>query len=94
MGNYSFYLLEQYLKKGNTVFVEGQLQSRKWQDQNGQDKYTTEVVLQGYNSNLTLLDSRNSSSPNEISNQEAESSSNSSERTIPSSSESDDDIPF
>jgi len=47
---------EQYLKKGAKVYVEGQLQTRKWQDQSGQDKYTTEVVLQNFNSQLTSLD--------------------------------------
>src|SRR5207244_2175905 len=47
---------EQYLKKGSKVYLEGQLQTRKWQDQQGQDKYTTEVVLQGFNSTLTMLD--------------------------------------
>src|ERR1700755_3054206 len=47
---------EQYLKKGSRVYLEGQLQTRKWQDQSGQDKYTTEVVLQNFNSNLTMLD--------------------------------------
>lgn len=49
---------EQYLRKGSKVYIEGQLQTRKWQDQSGQDKYSTEVVLQGFNSNLTLLDGR------------------------------------
>jgi single-strand DNA-binding protein len=49
---------EQYLKKGSKVYIEGQLQTRKWQDQSGQDKYTTEVVLQRYRGELTLLDSR------------------------------------
>lgn len=49
---------EQYLKKGSTVYVEGQLQTRKWQDQNGQDRYSTEVVLQGFNGNLTMLGGR------------------------------------
>lgn len=49
---------ESYLKKGSKVYLEGQLQTRKWQDQSGQDKYSTEVVLQGFNSNLTLLDGR------------------------------------
>ena len=53
-------IAEQYLRKGSKVYLEGQLQTRKWQDQNGQDKYTTEVVLQGYNGNLTMLDSRQS----------------------------------
>jgi single-strand DNA-binding protein len=47
---------EQYLKKGAKVYVEGQLQTRKWQDQQGQDRYTTEVVLQGFSSQLTMLD--------------------------------------
>jgi single-strand DNA-binding protein len=49
---------EQYLRKGSKVYLEGQLQTRKWQDQSGQDKYSTEVVLQGFNSNLTMLDGR------------------------------------
>jgi single-strand DNA-binding protein len=49
---------EQYLKKGAKVYIEGQLQTRKWQDQSGQDKYSTEVVLQGFNSVLTMLDGR------------------------------------
>lgn len=50
---------QSYLKKGSKVYLEGQLETRKWQDQNGQDKYTTEIVLRGYNSNLTMLDGRN-----------------------------------
>ena len=49
---------EQYLKKGAKVYIEGQLQTRKWQGQDGQDRYSTEVVLQGFNSVLTMLDSR------------------------------------
>lgn len=49
---------EQYLKKGSKVYVEGQLQTRKWQDQSGQDKYTTEVVLQRFRGELTMLDTR------------------------------------
>ncbi len=51
-------IAEQYLRKGSKVYLEGALQTRKWQDQNGQDKYTTEIVLQGFNSNLTMLDGR------------------------------------
>ena len=47
---------EQYLKKGSKIYVEGQLQTRKWQDQSGQDRYSTEVVLQGFRGELTLLD--------------------------------------
>ncbi|MBR9864586.1 MAG: single-stranded DNA-binding protein [Rhodobacteraceae bacterium] len=49
---------EQYLRKGSKVFVEGQLQTRKWQDQSGNDRYSTEVVLQGFNGTLTMLDGR------------------------------------
>jgi len=49
---------EQYLKKGSKVYLEGQLQTRKWQDKDGQDRYSTEVVLQGFNSTLTMLDGR------------------------------------
>ncbi len=49
---------EQYLRKGSKVYIEGQLQTRKWQDQQGQDKYSTEIVLQGFNSTLTMLDGR------------------------------------
>jgi single-strand DNA-binding protein len=51
-------IAEQYLKKGSTVYIEGQLETRKWQDQSGQDKYTTEVVLRPYSGNLTLLGGR------------------------------------
>jgi single-strand DNA-binding protein len=47
---------EQYLKKGSKVYLEGSLQTRKWQDKDGQDRYSTEVVLQGFNSQLTMLD--------------------------------------
>ena len=53
-------IIERYVKKGSKVYVEGALKTRKWQDRDGNDRYTTEVVLQGYNGNLTLLDSRNS----------------------------------
>jgi len=49
-------IAEQYLKKGSKVYLEGSLQTKKWQDQSGQDKYTTEVVLQGFNAQLTMLD--------------------------------------
>ena len=51
-------IAEQYLKKGAKVFIEGALQTRKWQGQDGQDRYSTEVVLQGFNGNLTMLDGR------------------------------------
>lgn len=53
---------EQYLKKGSKVYIEGQLETRKWQDQSGQDKYSTEVVLRPYTSTLTMLDGRGDNS--------------------------------
>ncbi len=49
---------EQYLHKGSKIYVEGQIETRKWQDQSGQDRYSTEVVLRPYRSELTMLDSR------------------------------------
>jgi single-strand DNA-binding protein len=51
-------IAEQYLKKGSKIYLEGQLQTRKWQDQSGQERYSTEVVLQGFNSQLTMLDGK------------------------------------
>ena len=51
-------IAEQYLRKGSKVYIEGQLETRKWQDQSGQDRYSTEVVLRPYRGELTLLDSR------------------------------------
>jgi single-strand DNA-binding protein len=51
-------VVEQYVRKGSKLYVEGQLQTRKWQDQQGQDRYSTEVVLQGFSGSLTMLDGR------------------------------------
>ncbi len=53
-------VVEKYVRKGSKVYVEGALQTRKWTDQSGQEKYTTEVVIGRFNGNLTLLDSRSS----------------------------------
>ena len=91
-------IVEKYVKKGSKIYVEGELQTRKWQDQDGKDRYTTEVVLQGYSSNLTLLDSRNSN--NNIEDQSINTDQAASNVENPDSSksfdssESDDDIPF
>ena len=49
---------EQYLRKGSKIYIEGKLQTRKWQDQSGQDRYSTEVVLQGFDATLVMLDGR------------------------------------
>lgn len=51
-------IAEQYLRKGSKVYIEGQLETRKWQDQSGQDRYSTEIVLRPYRGELTLLDAR------------------------------------
>lgn len=56
-------IVEQYLKKGSKIYLEGQLETRKWQDKDGNDKYSTEVVLRNYNASLTMLDGRNEGAP-------------------------------
>jgi single-strand DNA-binding protein len=57
-------IVEQYLKKGSKVYLEGSLQTRKWTDKDGHDRYSTEVVLQGFNSQLTMLDTRGGDAAN------------------------------
>ena len=84
----------QYLDKGSKVYVEGKLQTRKWQDQNGQDRYTTEVVVSGFNGTLQMLDRRDDSSSttpseNVTAKDQAEPS-----ITPVSKDEFEDDIPF
>ena len=82
-------IVQQYVKKGSNVFIEGQLQTRKWEDKDGIEKYTTEVVLQGFNSTFKMLDNRNSgSNDNNFSQDNAISESGNFD------SEIDDDIPF
>lgn len=56
-------IAENYLKKGSKVFIEGKLQTRKWQDQSGQDRYTTEIVLSGFSSKLLMLDGKQKDEP-------------------------------
>tara|TARA_B100002052_G_scaffold235430_1_gene218717 strand:+ start:86 stop:550 length:465 start_codon:yes stop_codon:yes gene_type:complete len=88
-------IVEKYVKKGSKIYVEGELQTRKWQDQEGNDKYTTEVVLQGYNCNLTLLDSRNNSNSIENNNESPQIESEP-QKNLESGTKVDDDedIPF
>jgi len=82
-------IVQQYVKKGSNVFIEGQLQTRKWEDKDGIEKYTTEVVLQGFNSTFKMLDNRNSgSNDNNFSQDSAISDSSNFDTEI------DDDIPF
>ena len=87
-------IAEQYLKKGSTVYLEGQLQTRKWTDQqSGQDKYTTEVVLQRYKGELTLLGSRPENQvENQYNNTQIDQTEQISEPNI--ASDLDDEIPL
>ena len=91
-------IVEQYVKKGSQIYIEGELQTRKWQDQEGKDRYTTEVILQGYNCNLTLLDSRNQSNNSVESQSESMQGNSISDDSFGSnssdSSDLDEDIPF
>jgi len=84
----------QYLDKGSKVYVEGKLQTRKWQDQNGQDRYTTEVVVSGFNGTLQMLDRRDDSSSSVPSENVTEKSKTEPNITPVSKDEFEDDIPF
>ena len=91
-------VIEKYLKKGSKIYVEGELSTRKYQDKDGNDRYTTEVVLQGYNSNLTMLGSANTSSSTLENSIQNKSNDDQSDISLSSSkndtSNMDDDIPF
>ena len=83
-------VVQQYLKKGAQIYVEGQLSTRKWKDeQSGQDKYSTEILIQGYNSSLTMLGGGNQ---NNIVSQDSKQ--NFDDAPAPDQSGLDDDIPF
>jgi len=84
----------QYLDKGSKVYVEGKLQTRKWQDQNGQDRYTTEVVVSGFNGTLQMLDRRNDSSSSAPSEDVTVKDQAEPSITPVSKDEFEDDIPF
>ena len=89
----------QYLDKGSKVYVEGKLQTRKWQDQNGQDRYTTEVVVSGFNGTLQMLDRRDDMNSNPTS-QSSQPQSQAASEPAPAAitpvapDEFEDDIPF
>ena len=95
-------VVEQYVKKGAKLYIEGQLQTRKWTNKDGQEQYSTEVVLQGYNGNLTMLDSprdRGASSGGGYSNDDGFSQQGSYGNAAPQraravEAELDDEIPF
>ncbi|MEM6338530.1 MAG: single-stranded DNA-binding protein [Pseudomonadota bacterium] len=79
-------VIKNYVKKGTKLYIEGQLQTRKWVDNDNQEKYTTEVVLQNFNSTLILLDSRGEAAPNQPSSQN--------NNPTFDNSDLDDEIPF
>ena len=83
-------VVQQYLKKGAQIYVEGQLNTRKWKDeQSGQDKYSTEIIIQGYNSSLVMLGGGNQ---NSISSQDSKQKIEDTSQVV--QNELDDDIPF
>ena len=83
-------VVQQYLKKGAQVYVEGQISTRKWKDeQSGQDKYSTEILIQGYNSSLTMLGGGNQNNIGSQDNKQIFDDS-----PAPAQSDLDDDIPF
>ena len=84
-------IAEKYLRKGSKVYLEGQLQTRKWTDQSGQDRYTTEVVLQRFRSQMTMLDSRGEGGGEPA---YAESGAGPAEPAAESGADFDDEIPF
>ena len=84
-------IAEQYLRKGSKVYVEGQLETRKWQDQAGNDRYTTEVVLRNFRGELTLLDGRNENNNSNFS-ETASIDDKSSDKVL--TNDIDDEIPF
>ncbi len=85
-------VVQQYLKKGAQVYIEGQLSTRKWKDeQTGQDKYSTEIVLQGYNSTLTMLGGSNS---NNLTSSSSNKNNDFDQTNQQSNSDLDDEIPF
>lgn len=87
-------VVEQYVKKGAKLYIEGSLQTRKWQDQNGNDRYSTEVVLNGFGSTLTMLDGRGEGGePAQNRNREPERDSYGNQPAN-FGGEMDDDIPF
>ena len=86
-------VVQQYLKKGSQVYIEGQIQTTKYTDNNGQEKYSTQIILQGYNSTLTMLGSSSSGGRIDDNSMNQDSSSLPSDNNV-SSNEMDDEVPF
>ena len=86
-------VVQQYLKKGSQVYIEGQIQTTKYTDNSGQEKYSTQIILQGYNSTLTMLGSSSSGGRIDDNSMNQDSSSLPSDNNV-SSNEMDDEVPF
>ena len=89
-------IVKNYVKKGSKLYLEGNIQTRKWTDNNGVEKYTTEIVLQNYNSSLQMLDARdgnNGGGFEQESNNSQNSTNNNSQQSF-NNDDIDDDIPF
>ena len=87
-------IVEKYLRKGSKVYLEGQLQTRKWTDQGGQERYTTEVVIPRFRGDLTMLDGAKSSNSNEFTSFEPSAQPFPREAVASGMGDIDDDIPF
>lgn len=86
-------LAEKYLRKGSKIYVEGQLQTRKWTDQTGQERYTTEVVISRFRGEITMLDSARSQGES-FGNESFEPAANSPREAFPVAEPIDDELPF
>ena len=93
-------IAERYLRKGSKVYIEGQLETRKWTDQSGQEKYTTEIVLRPFRGELTMLDSRNDAGGgnfgggNDMGQSQSSGGSAQSQQQAPVMDDFEDEIPF
>lgn len=83
---------DKYLRKGAKIYIEGQLQTRKWTDQSGQERYTTEVIIPRFRGEMTMLDSARSQGSGEIATFDAPS--NNAREVLPAMGDIDDEIPF
>tara|TARA_A100001011_G_scaffold399436_1_gene508069 strand:+ start:10748 stop:11206 length:459 start_codon:yes stop_codon:yes gene_type:complete len=86
-------VVQQYVKKGSQVYIEGQIQTTKYTDNNGQEKFSTQIILQGYNSTLTMLGGSNSNNKVDDNSMNQDSSALPTENNA-TSSELDDEVPF
>ena len=87
-------IAERFLKKGSKVYLEGQLETRKWQDNSGADRYSTEIVLRPYKGEITLIDNRSDSNITSESNNENQLNQNTESNSSPVVEDFDDEIPF